>query len=41
VAPKDFIPASYGWFVVAPDDSLITSRSTGTGDIFALDWELP
>ena len=41
VAPKAFIPASYGWFVVAPDDSLITSHSTGTGDIFALDWELP
>ena len=40
-APKDFIPANWGWFVVAPDDSLITSRSTGAGDIYALDWELP
>jgi len=27
--------------VVAPDGSLITSRSTGAGDIFAVDWELP
>lgn len=40
-APKDFTPANWRWFVVAPDGSLITSRSTGAGDIFALDWELP
>jgi len=39
--PKNFTPADWGWFVLDPNDSLITARSTGTGDIYALDWELP
>jgi Tol biopolymer transport system component len=38
---NNFTPANWGWFVVDPDGSLITSRSTGAGDIYALDWELP
>jgi len=32
--------ADWGWFVSAPNDSLITTRSTGTGDVYALDWEI-
>jgi eukaryotic-like serine/threonine-protein kinase len=38
---KSFTPAGWGWFAIAPNDSLITARSTGTGDVYALDWELP
>jgi hypothetical protein len=30
-----------GWFAPAPNNSLITSRSTGTDEIYALDWEAP
>jgi len=37
---KGISVADWGWFVVAPNDSLITARSTGTGDVYALDWEM-
>ena len=30
-----------GWFAPAPNNSLITARSVGTNEIYALDWELP
>jgi hypothetical protein len=33
--------ANWGWFAGAPNDSLVAARSTGAGDIYALDWELP
>ena len=29
------------WFAPAPDNSLITARSVGTSEIYALDWEAP
>jgi Tol biopolymer transport system component len=29
------------WFAPAPNNSLITSRSVGAGEIYALDWEAP
>jgi serine/threonine protein kinase/Tol biopolymer transport system component len=29
------------WFAPAPNNSLITARSVGTNEIYALDWELP
>jgi Tol biopolymer transport system component len=29
------------WFAPAPDNSLITARSVGTDEIYALDWEAP
>jgi hypothetical protein len=29
------------WFGIAPDNSLITFRSVGTDEIFALDWDAP
>ena len=29
------------WFAPAPDNSLITTRSVGTDEIYALDWEAP
>jgi len=38
---KNFMLANWGWFVVAPNDSVIAARNIGTGDIYALDWELP
>lgn len=34
-------PLAGGWFTVAPNNSLITARNTGTDQIYALDWELP
>jgi hypothetical protein len=39
--PKNFAAGDYGWSTVAPDGSLIVARNIGTGDIYALDWELP
>jgi Tol biopolymer transport system component len=30
-----------GWFAPAPNDSLITARTAGTDEIYALDWEAP
>jgi Tol biopolymer transport system component len=41
VAAQDFAPADWGWFVLDPHDNLIIARRTGTGEIYALDWELP
>jgi hypothetical protein len=38
---KDFTPAGYGWFAIAPSDSLITAHNTVMDEIYALDWELP
>jgi hypothetical protein len=38
---KGISPADWGWFTVAPNDSLVFARSTGTGEIYALDLELP
>jgi Tol biopolymer transport system component len=29
------------WFAPAPDNSLITARSVGASEIYALDWEAP
>jgi hypothetical protein len=29
------------WFGLAPDDSPLVLRDTGTQDIYALDWEAP
>jgi hypothetical protein len=29
------------WFALAPNNSLITARSVGTDEIYALDWEAP
>jgi len=29
------------WFAPAPNNSLITTRSVGTDEIYALDWEAP
>jgi hypothetical protein len=37
----NFNPAGWGWFAIAPNDSLVVARSIGTGDIYALAWELP
>jgi Tol biopolymer transport system component len=36
------VPGVWGWewFAFAPNNSLITARSTGTGDVYALDWEV-
>jgi Tol biopolymer transport system component len=33
--------AGWGWFAIAPDNSLITARDAGTDEIYALDWEAP
>jgi len=33
--------AGDAWFAPGPDNSLITTRSVGTDEIFALDWEAP
>jgi serine/threonine protein kinase/Tol biopolymer transport system component len=41
VSRLKFAPANFGWFVVARDDSLITARNIGGGDIYALELELP
>ena len=38
---KDFPVANWGWFGVAPDNTLITARSIGTDQIYALDLDLP
>jgi hypothetical protein len=29
------------WFAPAPNNSLITARSVGTDEIYALDWKVP
>ena len=39
--PKNFTAAGWGWFAVAPDDTLVFARGIGTSDIYALDLELP
>jgi Tol biopolymer transport system component len=39
-SPKGGDVADWGWFVLAPNDSLITTRSTGAGDVYALDLEI-
>ena len=36
---KNISLADWGWFAIAPNDSLITARNTGTREIYALDWE--
>ncbi len=33
--------AGWGWFAIAPNDSLITARDIGTSEIYALNVELP
>ena len=33
--------AGWGWCAAAPNDSFITARDAGTGEIYALDWEAP
>jgi len=33
--------AGWGWFAIAPNNSLITARDAGTDEIYALDWEAP
>jgi Tol biopolymer transport system component len=33
------IPAATDWFAPAPNNALITTRNTGTKEIYALDWE--
>ena len=33
--------ASEGWFVPGPSNTLIATRSVGTDEIYALDWEAP
>jgi len=38
---KDMTLAGWGWFGVAPDNTLITARDIGTDEIFALDLDLP
>jgi serine/threonine protein kinase/Tol biopolymer transport system component len=38
---QNISPAGRGWFVCAPNGTLITARNIGTGDIYALDLELP
>jgi len=38
---KDVSLVDFGWFAIAPDDSLITARKTGVAEIYALDLELP
>jgi len=39
--PKQVPMSEDGWFAPAPNNSLITTRSTGTDEIYALDWEAP
>ena len=36
---KDMRLAGLGWFAIAPNDSLITARYTGTEEIYALDMD--
>jgi Tol biopolymer transport system component/predicted Ser/Thr protein kinase len=36
-----FRPPVWDWFAPAPNNSLITARSTGTDEIYALDWNAP
>jgi len=31
----------FDWFAQAPNNSLITSRQTGSDEIYALDWKAP
>ena len=38
---KNFTPAGSGWLALAPDDSPLLLRDTGTQDVYALDWEEP
>jgi serine/threonine protein kinase/Tol biopolymer transport system component len=38
---QNISPAGRGWFVCTPNGNLITARNIGTGDIYALDLELP
>src|ERR1035438_1860279 len=33
--------AGWGWCAAAPNNSFITARDAGTGEIYALDWEAP
>ncbi len=37
--PKQVPVSEDGWFAPAPHNSLITTRGTGTDEIYALDWE--
>ena len=41
VSLKKIPVAGDGWFAPGPNNSLITARSTGTDEIYALDWEGP
>jgi len=36
---KDITLADWGWFAIAPNNSLITARNIGTDEIYALEWE--
>jgi len=36
---KNFTLADWGWFAIAPNNSLITARNIGTDEIYALEWE--
>jgi hypothetical protein len=38
---KNIALADWGWFAIAPNNSLITARNIGTDEIYALVWELP
>ena len=38
---KNFTLAGFGWLALAPDDSPLLLRDTGTQDVYALDWEEP
>jgi Tol biopolymer transport system component len=37
---KSITLADWGWFAIAPNNSLITARNIGTDEIYALDWEI-
>jgi Tol biopolymer transport system component len=38
---KNFTIAGVDWLALAPDDSPVLLRDTGTQDVYALDWEAP
>ena len=41
VSLKKIPVAADAWFAPGPNNSLITTRDTGTKEIYALDWEAP
>ena len=38
---KNISLVDYGWYTIAPDNSLITAHNVGTDEIYALDLDLP